>query len=190
MTSELLEFQFNTRSHYPNRQLLTPFQNNAYGMKGRTWIEKKAWYDPEVYGRDQNKLGGISFDTKLSINSSGIWNHRNSLRLGWHPHNMYNWFTMYLFLHINGRPFKPKDWGVLRIGNVEGDNVFDWKIQALQGVVAGSIEQHGQLKQKGFEHQFVPGSGRVLGLYHGGNSLPLSAYSIHQFTELLIPTTL
>lgn len=183
----LTDFNFTPSSHYPDKVLLTELQQGAYGMAGRTILPQEAWYDTTVYGRDQNKLGGISFDRKITIKGCGIWNHRDSLRLGWHPAEVKYLFTLYLYMHINGCPFKPAKYDVVRIGRVICGTPFDWKIQALQGIVAGSVDQNGGHQQVAYAHQFVPGEGRVLGLYHGGNRKPVQSYTIKQYTELLLP---
>lgn len=187
MNNELTEFKFTPSSHYPDKLLLSPTHSGAYGMKGTSILTKEAWYDPMIHGYDTNKIAGITFDKRITINTSGIWSHRESMRLGWIPSTRMYKFMLFLFMHVNGRPYIPKPYSEVLVGQVSADEPFDWELKALEKVTTAWYKQYDNAQQTSSLKTFTPGPGYVLGPYHGGKKWPLNKYSLFTKAELLYP---
>lgn len=182
-----MDFNFTPKSHYPSESYVSQYGTTHNGLIGQTatvHLPLEAWYDRTKQKRGINKIFGATMDRKLTINSSGIWNHRNSVRLGWEPDRIKGFFEVFLYLHLDGKPYVPKPISLINCGTVVDTASFNCGWYFENGFVYGWTKW---INHKGSEHYAFKkvewkgrpiGAGYHLGPYHGGENYPLENYTL------------
>jgi hypothetical protein len=141
-------------------------------------LSEDAWYDPQIYGTHTNKIAGFTLDRKITINTCGIWNHRNSLRVGWKPQGEEEGvFQISLYAHINGciYKFKPYKEGVLM--ECKANELV--KVELIDDVeyfyLYADYKDAVLIDRSGLP---IGSKGYILGPYHGGNPSAHKDYTI------------
>ena len=124
----------------------------------------------------------IAYNT---INSSGWWNHRNSIRLGWKPASTHGYADMFLYLHFNGRPFLPTPQRQLFVNTVKLGVANEFLLMAKpvgvnnypSATVNGVQNRQSVLISNSIIFP-APKAGLVLAPYHGGDPKPYNPYII------------
>ena len=181
----MMEFLFDKCCHSPAGKLEQGWHDGISSLSGQFYISEDAWYDCNVKGHYINKVVGFTLDTRITINSSGWWNHRNSIRLGWKPASTQGYADTFLYLHFNGRPFLPTPQRQLFVNTVKlgvanefllmanGLGVSKYPFAAVNGV------QSSQSVMIANSIIFpAPKAGLVLAPYHGGDPKPYNPYII------------
>ena len=175
-------FLFNTKSHYPDNSFFGT-HSKIEMMAGQGSIGFDAWYDVAIVGHHINKLVGFTLDKKITINFCGIWNHRNSIRIGWKPSVKYGSFNLYIYLHKEGCAYLPKPLTEILIGSIKAMKDFDWNISLdLFGVPSVAIQQgENTFHYKSLDEIKFPKceSGYILSPYYGGKPLPPNDFKIY-----------
>jgi len=180
-------YNFRKGNHYP--QELHPLGTNHKGWTDHRMkfkLSPEAWYDPKILGNHTNKLGGFTIDKAITINSCGVWNHRNSIRVGWKPSGSHKgYFDISLYPHIDGCYDKYPKYYLGVIAAIGADEWFD---------VTPSVEQmfpelyyfaltentplatRRQIISRTFKGNI--GAGYILRPYHGGKPAAHQDYTV------------
>jgi hypothetical protein len=187
----MMQFIFTPKSHYPIGLLHESVHDGINTMTGKFAIEPTAWYDCNVKGHYINKIVGFTLDRRITINSSGIWNHRDSLRVGWKPSKRVGYADILLYLHYNGRPLiwngkkplqpHPKDMFVCECRMGDEHSFILKRAGDISSVprltVNGSSNNPFYLQENDISFPLST-AGYILAPYHGGNPKPYNTYNV------------
>ena len=191
----MIDFKFTPASHEPTPSFDKDFgltHNGIIGMRGQAHIPMEAWYNRKMYKRGISKIMGATLDRRWTINSSGIWNHRNSVRIGYEPDLIAGFFELYLYLHIDGKPLVPKPIGSIKLGTVVDTRPFDWSWYIKDKTIYATAQWTTLDGKTHFFHQNFPygdrpiEKGYYLYPYHGGRLYPLEIFTMKAKTLEII----